>query len=560
MDFIYNIILQGVSYVIPMVVLLGVLIFIHELGHFAVAKYFNVKVETFSLGFGPKIWKIVRGETTYCVSAIPFGGYVKMYGDDLSGTVPDDMKHRSFLHKPISQRIAIALAGPVMNLILAYFLFWSVSLIGEQVIAPKLGDLSENSEAYKAEFRSGDKILSINDQKITRWEDIEELVSQNPNSDLNFKVLRETHEEPMSLVVTPSLGPSKNIFKLGKDEGQIEGLDFTSDASVIGISDPKSLFGQLGFKTGDQITKINEVRVNTYRSISDVLLNESTGGDKKIIFSVERYGTVSGSKAESIKIIWDLEKNPLPDRAQKLGYEKPETFIGEVGKKTPAEAVGLRVNDQILKINEAPIATFQDIIAAVSSFKEGGSPLKLTIRRDGEIKTLDVTPQITEFKNELSATEKRFTIGVRPLKSTYVEYTSWRAPTFLGSFTWAAAKTWQWTHATVMSFGLLLTNKVSAKNLGGFISIGQMAQKSWQLGIDSFLRIMAIISLNLFVLNLLPIPVLDGGHILLFSIEAIRGAPISLRKLEVAQQIGMFFLLSLLAFSLFNDVSRLFGS
>lgn len=543
-----------------MVILLGVLIFIHELGHFSVAKYFNVKVETFSLGFGPKIWQKTRGETTYCISAIPFGGYVKMYGDDLGGTVPDDMKSRSFLHKPISQRIAIALAGPVMNLILAYFLFWSLSLIGEQVIAPKLGDLSETSEAYKSEFRSGDRILAVENKPVYRWEDVEEAINQNPNSDLKFKVLRETHEEPMTLVVTTSKGPSKNIFRKGQDEGQIEGFDFTSDASVIGVSDPQSLFGKLGFKTGDQIVKINDVKVTTYRSLSDVLLNESSNPDKKIIFEVDRYGLDTTQKMEHVRIEWDLAKTPLPDRAQKLGFEKPETFIGDVGPKTPAASAGLKVNDQILSINGTPIHSFQDIVSSVSSYKESAAPLEFSIRRDGQIQSMKITPQMTELKSDLGASEKRYTIGVRPLKSTYVEYTKWRSPTFLGSFVWAAQKTWQWTHATIMSFALVVTNEVSPKNLGGFISIGQMAQKSWEAGIDYFLRIMAIISLNLFVLNLLPIPVLDGGHILLFSIEAIRGAPISLRKLEVAQQIGMFFLLSLLAFSLFNDVSRLFGS
>lgn len=560
MDLIYNFISQGFSLIIPMIVLLGVLIFIHELGHFAVAKYYNVKVETFSLGFGPKIWQIVRGETTYCISAIPLGGYVKMYGDDLGGDVPDDMKDRSFLHKPISQRIAIALAGPVMNLILAYFLFWAVSVIGEQVIAPKLGDIAESSEAYKAEFRSGDRILSIDDTPTTRWEDVEEAIQQKPNSTLNFKILRETHEEPMLLTVATSKGPSKNILHMGREEGLIDGFEYTSDASVVGISDPQSLFGKLGFKTGDQIVKINDVKIFTYRNISEVLINESSNADKKIIFEIDRYGTSGDQKPENMRIEWDLTKNPFPDQPQKLGYEKPETFIGDVGPKTPAAAAGLLVNDQILSIDGTPIRSFQDIVAAVSSFKEGGAPLKFSIRRAGEIKSFEMTPQMTELKSEVGPAEKRFTIGVRPLKSIHVDYITWRAPTFIGSLTWAGAKTWQWTRATVMSFVLVATNKVSPKNLGGFISIGQMAQKSWQLGLDYFLRIMAIISLNLFILNLLPIPVLDGGHILLFSIEAIRGAPISLRKLEIAQQIGMFLLLSLLAFSLFNDVSRLFGS
>lgn len=546
-----------------MVVLLGVLIFIHELGHFAVAKYFNVKVETFSLGFGPKIWQMIRGETTYCISAIPFGGYVKMYGDDLGGTVPDEMKNRSFLHKPIPQRIAIALAGPIMNLILAYFLFLFLSFIGEQAVAPKLGDLSTNSDAYKSEFRSGDRILAIDNQPVYRWEDVEEIIQSHPDSDLKFKILRETHEEPITLMVTTTKGESKNILHNGAIEGLIDGFDFTSDASVIGISDPHSIFGKLGFKTGDQIVKINDIPVHTFRSLSDILANESS--DKTMVFEIDRYGidtsaANSQQKAESVRIEWDLTKTPFPDQVQKLGYERPETFIGDVTKDTPAQKAGMQVNDQIISINDKPIASFEDIVAQVSSYKEETGPLKVVLRRNGELLTLSIVPTMTEFKSEIGPTEKRYTMGVRPLKSSYVEYTTWRAPTFLGAFVWAARKTWQWTRSTITSFALVVSNKVSAKNLGGFISIGQMAQKSWQIGFDRFINIMAIISLNLFVLNLLPVPVLDGGHILLFSIEAVRGAPISLRKLEVAQQIGMFLLLSLLAFSLFNDVSRLFGS
>jgi regulator of sigma E protease len=448
----------------------------------------------------------------------------------------------------------------VMNLILAYFLFWALSLIGEQVVAPKLGDLAESSEAYKSEFRSGDRILAIDGKAVGRWEDVEDAIHSHPNSNLSFRILRETHEEPMTIMAVTSQGPSKNIFHEGRIEGLIEGFDFASDASVIGVSDPQSLFGKLGFKTGDQIVKINSVKVSTFRSISDVLINESSNAEKKIVFEVDRYGTTPGQKAEAVRIEWDLNKNPLPDRPEKMGYEKPETFIGAVGAKTPAEAAGLMANDQFLSINKAPIRSFQDIIAAVSSFKENGAPLEVVVRRNGEMKTFSITPQMTELKSEIGPGEKRFTIGVQPLKSTHVDYVKWRAPTLLGSFAWAGAKTWQWTHVTIMSFVFVITNKVSPKNLGGFISIGQMAQKSWQAGIDYFIRIMAIISLNLFVLNLLPVPVLDGGHIVLFSIEGLRGAPISLRKLEVAQQIGMFLLLSLLAFSLFNDVTRLFGS
>ncbi|MBY0314384.1 MAG: RIP metalloprotease RseP [Bdellovibrionales bacterium] len=547
-----------ISFIVPMIVLLGVLIFIHELGHFLVAKYFNVKVETFSLGFGPKIWKYVRGETTYCISAIPFGGYVKMFGDELGKEVAPEMQKRSFLHKPIYQKILIALAGPIMNLGLAFLLFVIIGLTGERVIAPQLGDISENTAAHSAGFRSGDKILTINDQPIGRWEDVDNFIEGSNAKPLTFKVQRENSDEPVTVTATPTATESKNPFRLGDTVGDIEGFEFISNSSLIAVSDPASIFGQLGFQTGDRIVTINNFEVNTFRNVEDVLLNESS--DKEIVFKIERYGTKPDTKPEPVTITWDLAKIPFPDSPKKLGFLPPETFIGNVSEDSPAKTIGIQVNDRIVRINGTPIQYFNDIVKVVSSYKETDPELSVEIVRNGETKSFSLRPKMTEIKSDIGLPEKRFAMGIVPLKSPYVEYATWHADSLGGALGWGAKKTWQWTHATIMSFVLLAQNKVSPKNLGGFISIGQMAQKSWEMGLDAFLRIMAIISLNLFILNLLPIPVLDGGHILVFSIEAIKGAPLSLKKLEVAQQIGALLLLSLLAFSLFNDVSRLFGA
>lgn len=540
-----------------MTVLLGVLIFIHELGHFLVAKHFNVKVETFSLGFGPKIWKYTRGETTYCVSAIPFGGYVKMFGDEMGGEVHPELQNRSFLHKPIRQRIAIALAGPIMNLILAFVIFVVIAFVGENVVAPQLGDIEDSSKAFAAGFRSGDKILSINDAPITRWEEVDQTVTRSRDKELTFSVQRETAEEPVTLKATPSPTDGK-LFDIGETVGQIEGLDFMSNSSLIGISDPNSILGQLGFKTGDQIVTINTVPVKTLRNLQEAILTAAAAD--KIVFKVDRHNLEKEEAPKSMEIVWDLKKIAFPDAPEKLGIQKPELFVGKVQKDSPAEATGIKANDQIVAINDKPMKSFKDIINVVSGYTEATGPLKVNVIREGKPMSFVLTPKMTEFKAEVGPSENRPTIGIQPLKGAYVEYKKWRAPTFIGAFTWAFGKTWYWTKTTVMSFALLMQNKVSPKNLGGFISIGQMAQKSWEIGLDAFLRIMAIISLNLFILNLLPIPVLDGGHILLFTIEAIKGAPVSIKKIAIAQQIGVFFLLFLMAFSLFNDVSRLLGA
>lgn len=161
MDQLFAFLQNSVAYLVPMIVLLGLLIFVHELGHFLVAKYYKVRVEVFSLGFGPKIFKFKRGDTTYAISAIPLGGYVKMFGDDPTADVPDEQKSVSFTHKPVGQRIAVVLAGPLMNFGFAVLIFAVVALIGERTLAPKLGDIDPKSDAYAAGFRSGDVIKKI---------------------------------------------------------------------------------------------------------------------------------------------------------------------------------------------------------------------------------------------------------------------------------------------------------------------------------------------------------------------------------------------------------------
>lgn len=558
MTIILDFLQQAFIFAISVTILLGVLIFFHELGHFLVAKHYNVKVLTFSLGFGPKLWQYTRGETTYCISAIPFGGYVKMYGDEFGGSVPDDMKNRSFLDKPIYQRINIALAGPLMNLALAFVIFVIIAFSGEQVVAPQLGEIEINSTASKLGFRSGDRFISINGQPIGRWEDAEQIITQSQGVELTFVVQHDYPSDPETIKATPTTTDGKNIFQMGEKIGQIEGFDFMDNSSLIAVSNPNSIFGKLGFQTGDQIMMINKSEVKTLRSLPHLI--SSQGDSKQLTFKVNRHDLNNLElPPKQIEIVWNLTQTPPPNSYEELGIQKPETFVGQVSKDSPADKAGMKANDHIETINGAKINTFKDIIAAVSSFKENDAPLKVNVSREGKPMSFAVSPKMTELKNEGAPTEKRFTIGIVPLKSPYVEYTKWTAPTFIGAFTWAGKKTWQWTHATVMSFVLLAQNKVSAKNLGGFISIGQMAKKSWDMGFDAFLRIMAIISLNLFILNLLPVPVLDGGHILLFTIEAIKGAPLSLKKMAIAQQIGVFLLLSLLAFSLFNDFSRLLG-
>ncbi|MCB0412570.1 MAG: RIP metalloprotease RseP, partial [Bdellovibrionales bacterium] len=223
----------------PFFILLGLLIFVHELGHFAVAKFFGVRVETFSMGFGKKIFQFKRGDTTYCISLIPLGGYVKMYGDDPTAEVPEGEKKYSFLHKPIYQRFAIVLAGPLMNLFFAGVLFSGIALVGQEVPSTQLGDVLPTSIAAEAGFQSGDTIQSINGDAVETWLQVQTKIQNAINQPLAFKVKRADSGELAEITSTPRPGENPNILSVDGLVGEIPGLTLESRASLIGVSDPK---------------------------------------------------------------------------------------------------------------------------------------------------------------------------------------------------------------------------------------------------------------------------------------------------------------------------------
>lgn len=205
---------NGVSYILPFIVLLGLLIFVHELGHYLVAVWCGVRVETFSLGFGKKIFQYKRGDTNYCLSIIPLGGYVKMFGDEVGGDIPEDQKKYSFTHKAVWQRIAVVLAGPLMNFFFAILIFFIVSVAGEEMRAPVVGDLPTDSVAFKDGFRAGDQILSLDNQPIQSWDEFQNLISENYDKKVNVLVKREGTDQNVSLSSIPKLKANPNVLSL----------------------------------------------------------------------------------------------------------------------------------------------------------------------------------------------------------------------------------------------------------------------------------------------------------------------------------------------------------
>lgn len=351
--------------IIAFVIVLGVLIFFHELGHFLVARLFGVGVQKFSLGFGPKIFGKTIGATDYRISAIPLGGYVKMVGEEPGGEIDPADLPLSFTHKKIYKKMLIVAAGPLFNLFLALVIFFGLSLF-------------------------------------------------------------------------------------------------------IGV------------------------------------------------------------------------------------YELEPSF-GEVSPGTPAELQGIHQGDLVLAIDGQTVGTWSEMAREISECD--GKSLRFTLERDGSVFDLDITPELSSAVNLFGEETDRYMIGV----ANSGEYLI-RDIGLLESFSESISQTYFWTELTIVSLVKLVQGTLSTKTLGGPIMIAQTAGQQAREGLESFLAFIAILSINLAIINFLPVPVLDGGHLLFFAIEAVIRRPLNTRMREVAQQIGIFILVSLMIYVFYNDINRLFFS
>lgn len=560
MEALTQLIQKGFTNFGPFFILLGLLIFVHELGHYLVAVYYGVRVETFSLGFGKKIFSHKRGDTTYCLSIIPLGGYVKMYGDDPSADIPADQKQFSFLHKPVWPRMAIVLAGPLMNLFFAILVFAAVALLGEEVQGPQLGDILPNTAAYTLGFRSGDTIAAIDNQKIVQWKDAKELIENSADKELKFKVLREGTKEEISVNATPHLMKNDFLFTTDRQVGKIEGLSLESLSTMVGVLNPDSPAGRAGLKTLDIVEEVDGSPVLYWRDLEKIFAQKKTSW----VLSVHAYSEKSEKAANTPnrKIELSLPADAMTeDVITALGFVRSDLYFLGVQPNTPAAKAGMLSGDRVTHIDGVALRTWQDVLDRVKSYKPEQQKLNFTLQREGKSLEFSVTPEQIELPTEQGAMEKRYAIGVRPaiMLAPSASVISKTSNPFSAILT-GIIQSIETSKMIAISVVRLIQGEVSAKNVGGIITIGRVASKSFEVGIVYFLKTMAMISINLFLLNLLPIPVLDGGHILFFSFEAIKGSPISFRSMELAQQVGLMLLLALMMFALYNDFSHLISS
>lgn len=551
METIISLLSSALSFALPFIILLGLLIFVHEMGHFLVAKYFGIRVEVFSLGFGKKIFQYKKGDTNYCISLIPLGGYVKMYGDDANADIPESEKRYSYTHKPVFQRIGVVIAGPLMNFFFAIFIFLIVALMGEQTKAPVLGDIVEKSIAYEAGFRSGDQLLKAGSEDIKTWDQFVQVMTRNNGQSLSVEVRRAHSDQLATVTATPQLVANPNILSAQDKVGDIPGLSTMAKASVIGVKN-NSLADKAGLKTGDVIKTVAGTPVKYLRELDNLFVSLQ---GQPIDIEVERYENIENPVPQVYKLT--IAKAQFASMGA-IGIESSDLFLAKIIDDSPAQKAGLKAGDRIIQVNDTVPAVWEDVLNTVKAY-DGTGLLSFQVERAGKAQKFEITPKMTSHMNSQGGEEKRFTVGIIPWAVPAMpELTLVKYDNFGSALSRGFDRTIDVSVMTVMSFWRLFENKISPKNIGGVISIGQAAGETFKAGMSQFLQMMAVISINLFILNLLPIPVLDGGHLLFYTIEAIRGAPISLKKMEIAQQVGLVALMSLMVFSLFNDISRVF--
>jgi regulator of sigma E protease len=442
---------------VSFVVVLGVLILVHEFGHFLVARLAGVGVERFSVGFGPVLWRVRRKETEYCLSAFPLGGYVKMMGDDENpleggGTgIVDPTK--AFNHKSLLVRFAIVFAGPAMNCLLAIAIFATVfTILGRPVSPAVIGRVDQGGPAAQAGLRLGDQIVAVEGRPVQYWEDV-------------LKTMQNLQGETFQVTIQNA--------------------------------------------TGERNVGVTPVKVK----VRDVF------GDEREV--------------------WDIKARP---------FAAP--VIGEVLTGFPADKAGLRSGDRVVAIEGRPVATWDDLAEAIH--KRPNQPTRLEVKRGNDALTVTVTPSATSERGPDGKEAEVGRIGIGPSAATVFVRINPLAALWDG-----VTRTAELTELTAVGLYKIAVGQLDRRNIGGPIQIAVTAGEQARQGLPSLAFFTAVISVNLFLLNLLPIPMLDGGHLLFFACEAVLGRPLSLRKREVAQQVGLVLLMLLMVYAVYNDLDRI---
>jgi len=531
------------------VFLLSVLIFIHELGHFVVAKACGVRVLKFSMGFGSPIgfgrhrlaWK--RGHTEYVVAWFPIGGFVKMLGESLDEQDDPALQahpEETLSHKPTWQKLAIVFAGPAMNLMLPVVVFMTTLAIGVPRATPVIGAVEPGSPAAHAGLQPGDVIERVGDAPLTWWADFDDLVRARSSEVLQVTYQREGSTRSTTLEVGER--PSFDEFGSRVEVGWI-GAGHSRLAAVLGVPSADSPAARAGLRSGDVVEVVGETPVEDWETFGAAY----AAARGAVTLQLQRG---EGEATETVTI--DV---PALGDAAALGIVPASVLIAAVEPDMPAMRGGLREGDLIVSVDGEPVWSFASFAEIVRTSE--GRTLELAYARDGQVERASIAPELSMMDVGMGIEEPRYRVGIQANVQMLVGAVEIdRQPNPLIALPRAVGMTAEITHTFLRGLGKLITGEVSSKQVAGPIGIAEITAEAFDRGWETYLSIMVLISINLGILNLLPIPILDGGQAVIFAIEGIRRTPLSLRTREIFQQVGFTVLVLLMGLALWNDLSR----
>ncbi len=521
--------------VVPFLLLLGVLIFIHELGHFAVAKWLGVKVEKFSIGFGPSLFARRVGETEYVIAALPLGGFVKMLGELPGEELPPEEIARAWTSRPVWQRIAISLAGPVMNLVLPVFLIAAILMAGVPTVTSRIGSVLPGSAAERAGLVHGDRVVAVDGEPLWRWDELDARLAAPGDAALVLDVEREGATREVELLREPG----------GEGRWQDAGLSWHTPDARVGVLATEGPAARAGVRTGDRVVAVAGTPV------ANLLELERALAAAQAPFELEVERPLDGAK-ETVRVTV-RELAGAPSLAA-LGLASVGVRISTVSPTSPAKRAGLEAGDLVLRAG-GELATSTEVLRDRIRASRGAAVALDVLREDREL-TLEVEAEEQPIPTE-SGTETHWAIGVQLAPSDAgVELRDDVVRNPFVALARGAERTAEMVAAIATGIGQLVTGSAAIKSLSGPIGIGEIAADAYKSSWTQFLVLMAAISVNLGLLNLLPIPVLDGGQIVLAAAEGIKGSPLPARARDIAQTVGLSLILLLMGVAFWNDIAR----
>jgi regulator of sigma E protease len=540
------------------IALLGVLILAHELGHFLVAKLFGVKVLRFSFGFGPRLVGFTAGATEYRLSLFPLGGYLRMLGEDPSEPVPEQEIERALYARPLWQRYAIVVAGPLFNLLLPVGIYF-VHYVGQQtLLSPTIGTVIAGLPADKAGLLPGDRVETVDGKFVRYWEELEEIIAESPGKTMRFGIRRGSAAEERD--VTAATDVRKGPLNLDETVGWI-GVSPRFQLPEIGIIDLTSPAAQAGLRTFDYVVSVNGSPVSHWAEFERAVARAGAS-PLRITYvrgthSAVPFVHVEMQEPGTAVVIPQPVLDPAGGRRYETGIKPSELFVYSVEPGSPADRIGLRRGDQLIELDGQAILHWNILRQRLAAEPERAFRIVWLspggIRHEASFKQ-ELRSEIDAYRQE----EQRLVFGA---SNRFAWKTADPVPIrnrFFYAFGHALTRTGEIVTFTAQGFFQIVRGEMSPQSLGGPITIGYAAGVAAEQGLAQYLWLMALLSINIGLLNFLPIPILDGGLLLFLTIELFKRRPPSPRARAITTYIGVVVVVLLVLFALKNDVVRFF--